>query len=76
MAVFGLIIGVFFALFAAAAGSMGAGQTPLWVGGLGIAAIVIFPILYAVIGFIYGAILAVLYNVAANVVGGIDLDIQ
>jgi len=43
--------------------------------GLGIASLIIVPILMAVIGFIMGAIGAFLYNVVAKYVGGVKLDL-
>ncbi len=45
------------------------------VGG-GIFALILFPILYAIIGFIAGAISAALYNLVAGIVGGIEIDVE
>ena len=73
MAVIGLIVGVFFALFAGVGALSG---MPMWFGGLGIAALILFPLLYAIIGFIYGAIVAAVYNVAASLVGGVELEFE
>lgn len=70
----GLIMGIIFALIAGVLGSL-AGM-PAWIRGLGFALVVIFPILYAIGGFIYGAIIAGIYNVTAGMVGGIDLEFQ
>jgi len=74
MAVFGLIVGVIYAfagaVFGAMMGSAGLGA------GLGFAAIIILPIFYAVIGFISGAIGAWLYNLVANWIGGVELDLE
>ena len=39
--------------------------------GLGIAAIVIFPITYAILGFVGGAIGAFIYNIVADKIGGV-----
>lgn len=75
MAAFGLFAALIFMAFGAMlsgvshnAGMMGA------VGG--IAALIILPILYGVIGFIAGAIGAALYNLIAGVVGGIEMDVE
>jgi hypothetical protein len=70
-AIFGLIVGAVFsvaALFRAAGG----GIAPLW----GVAAVVVFPVLYALGGFIGALITAWLYNVVAGAVGGIELDLR
>ena len=44
--------------------------------GFGVGAIVIFPVIYAVLGFIGGALMAIFYNLAAQVLGGIQLDLE
>lgn len=72
-AVIGLIIGIFFALMANVIGTVAG--VPSWISGIGIATIVIFPFLAAVGGFIHGAIVAILYNFAAEAMGGVDLEL-
>ncbi|MFL6415780.1 MAG: DUF3566 domain-containing protein [Bryobacteraceae bacterium] len=42
---------------------------------LGIGAITIFPILFAVIGFLFGLMQAWLYNLIASAVGGVEIDL-
>ena len=75
-ALFGLIIGAFVSLFAVlgAALTQSAGGS----GGLkmlfGVGSIILFPILYGVIGFITGLIGGALYNVLARIVGGIEIE--
>lgn len=71
----GLIIGAVVTLIALA------GAKPAGGGGalsalFGAAAIVVFPILYGVLGAIAGAIGAWLYNFCARVVGGLELDLE
>jgi hypothetical protein len=77
-AVFGLIIGVFYgmfiALFTALMSSASGGSAAA--GGIGIIAVFIFPILYGIMGFIAGALGAVIYNFAAGFMGGIEMDLE
>ncbi len=42
----------------------------------GIIGIFIFPIMYGILGFIGGLILGLLYNLAAGLFGGIELELQ
>jgi hypothetical protein len=70
--VFGLIYGIMFAFMGAAIGlSRG---LPV-IGAFGILSIVIFPIIFAICGFITGAIMAFLYNIFAGKVGGIQVEL-
>ena len=59
------IISIPFALIAAVLGSMGSQGMPIWMA-LGI------PIVYLVLGFIFTAIGALLYNLVAGWTGGIE----
>jgi hypothetical protein len=43
---------------------------------MGVGAIVFFPILYGVMGFIATLIMAALYNVIAGAVGGVEMDVR
>ena len=43
---------------------------------LGAGAIIVFPICYGLIGFVGTLIVAALYNVLANMVGGIEMDVE
>ena len=70
-AIFGLIMGAFLSV-AALFRAGGAGVTPLW----GVGAVVFFPVLYGVGGFIATLITAWLYNVVAGAVGGVELDLS
>jgi hypothetical protein len=75
-AVFGIIIGLVYGIMAAfifGAMGMSRGVTGLEV--FGVLSIVIFPIVFAIMAFVIGAIVAVLYNVIAGWVGGIRVDL-
>jgi hypothetical protein len=75
-AILGLIIGAIFSL-AVLAGAFG---NPPEESGFpmkfGATAVFILPVLYGCIGFVAAFIGASLYNVLANRVGGIELDVQ
>lgn len=71
----GLIFVPFFLLFAVA-GSM-AGQDKLPFAGIfGILFAILMPIFYGAMGFVMGAISALLYNVIAKSVGGLELELE
>lgn len=80
-AVIGLIIGAVLSLFALvglALGAGGSGQPAEAVFGLlfGVGAVIILPVFYGALGFISGLIMAALYNVLANVVGGVEIELE
>ena len=72
----GLIFGAFVSLF----GLVGAFATSDQAGALGavfgIAAVMVLPIMYGCIGFVMTLITAALYNVAAKIAGGIEIEVQ
>jgi hypothetical protein len=80
----GAIIGFIAGLIVAAIGTafwgfagMAEAGVPRGMGALfGVAAIILFPILYGILGFIGGAIVAFLYNVVAGVVGGVEIELE
>ena len=81
-AIVGLIVGICMALVSMVAGSLGSlaggeGEGVRAFGfGLGVGAIVVFPIAYAIIGGIAAAIAAVIYNLVAGWVGGLEVEIN
>ena len=81
-AIFGLVVGIFMALFSMMIGSLGsmvgnaAPGARLLGFGFGVGSIIIVPIMYGIIGGIGGAIGALLYNLAAGWVGGLEVDIN
>lgn len=80
-ATIGLIAG-FFVTLAAAVGGVAAIVESQDVGGgaagmlFGVGAIVFFPIFYGLIGFVSGAIGALIYNLFAGIVGGVEIDVE
>jgi hypothetical protein len=81
-AILGLIIGLFAALFSMVAGTVGSLGSPGAPGarafalGFGMASIIIFPLLYGIIGGIIAVLGAVIYNLVAGWVGGLEVDIS
>jgi hypothetical protein len=76
-ALMGLIFGGIVSLISIAGGAFG-GATKEAFGGMmvGAAAVVVFPILYGLLGFVMALIAALLYNVISGVIGGIEIEVQ
>jgi hypothetical protein len=73
-AIVGLVMGAVFSLVSAMGGfSPGRGDVGPF---FGIAAVVIFPVAYGVVGFLMTLIIAWLYNGLARLVGGIEIDLR
>ena len=77
----GLVLGAFMGLFSMMIGSLGNMGSDAGFGaklfgfGFGLASIIIFPIFYGILGGIGGALTALIYNLAAGWVGGLEVDI-
>src|SRR5215218_10274723 len=83
MAVFGLIFGVIYGLIfmvvggaIMAGGGRDAGSAGAGSFAIGLIMMVAIPVTYGILGFIGGALGAVIYNVASGFVGGIELDLE
>lgn len=74
----GVIYGLIFMIFGAAMMSGGRETAGAGVGGVvvGLLMMVGFPIFYGFIGFVFGALGALIYNVSAGFVGGIELELE
>lgn len=72
--------GLFFIAWGVLGGSSIGGQGGLAVGGggvvAGIAIMIILPIVYGILGFIFGAIGAFIYNVLAGMIGGVEIEVE
>ena len=71
-ALFGFLAGVFFSVFSmlgikTEAGNLGPA--------VGVAAIIVFPVLYAAMGFVGGLITASFFNLVSGWLGGIEIEI-
>jgi hypothetical protein len=77
-ALLGLIIGACFSLVGMVASSFANSSEsnipPMFGAMFGAAAIIIMPIFYGVIGFIFALIGAVIYNIVAKMTGGIEIE--
>ncbi len=77
-ALIGVIWGLVTALLAIALGSFATSVLP-GIGatvGVGLISIIVFPVTYGIIGFMSGIISALLYNIVANWIGGIKIDLK
>ena len=78
----GFLVGCVFALISLiGAGAIASARTdsglPAWAGAMfGMGAIVIAPICYGILGVVVGAVTAVIYNVAAGVTGGLEVEVE
>lgn len=78
-AAIGLLIGIPFALISLlglAAQPEAGGEAAIFGLLFGVGSVVIWPLLYGVLGFITAVISAFLYNLLAGMVGGLELDLS
>jgi hypothetical protein len=81
-ALWGFIFGAIIAIIATLGASIGAAASrsndmPMWLAPMfGIGAVIFMPIFYGVIGAIFGALSAAIYNLVAGMVGGLSLDVE
>ena len=69
-AIFGLILGTLFSLFSFV--GINADETGLYFGAV---SIITVPIIYGILGFVFGAITAFFYNIIARKVGGLEVEL-
>jgi|TARA_Y100000310_G_scaffold108411_1_gene106833 hypothetical protein len=75
-AFFGAILGAvltLFSLMGIAYSQADLGVVGIWIGTAGI---IIVPVVYGIIGFIFGLLIAALYNLVARRIGGLEIEIQ
>ena len=68
------LLGALMSTFATRPGSAAFGN--MFGAFFGIGSIILFPIMYGVMGFVFGLIIAALYNLLARWVGGIEVERQ
>ncbi len=75
----GLVIGGLFTLFSliGAAVGMSTGSEDAWIGAvMGVGAVIFFPLIYGIFGFLGGLLSAFLYNLIAGSIGGLELQLE
>jgi hypothetical protein len=75
-AILGLVIGAFISLFALAGGMADRSGGAMFGALIGVGAIVMLPLFYGLCGFVATLVGAWLYNVAAGIVGGVEIDVR
>jgi hypothetical protein len=79
-AILGLLVGALFSLIglAGVAGGLASDErdTALFGALFGVGAIIALPIFYGVLGFVMTLLMAALFNVAARLAGGLEVDVQ
>ncbi|UCF78438.1 MAG: hypothetical protein JSW03_10130 [Candidatus Eiseniibacteriota bacterium] len=77
-AAFGLLAGAMFSIFSLFGAVLGAGAegfpSPILGMFFGVGAILILPVMYGIMGFIGGALTALIYNGVAGIAGGLEID--
>lgn len=78
----GLLFGLVFSFFALLGAAFGrafegaSGLEALFGALFGVGAVIFLPIFYGLMGFLAGLLVATLYNFAARVVGGLELEVE
>ena len=75
-AIIGLILGGVFSLVAMVGGFSSDNASTAGMAVMGVGAVIVFPILYGLIGFVGSLLMAWLYNVTAGMIGGIEVDME
>ncbi len=73
MALFGLVLGLFMGAVGTMAGSIGMGSR---FGAFGFLAVIILPIVYGILGFVMGAVTALVYNLISGWIGGVEMEFE
>lgn len=76
LGILGFVIGVFYALFLTAFSGLLGDEMSSFGTGIGIGMAIVFPIIYGIMGFIVGALGAVIYNFVASKIGGLEIQLS
>ena len=72
----GLLAGAIISLIALAGGVAGSDSNGVGLAVMGVGAVVALPLLYGGLGFVMALVASWLYNVLADLVGGIEIDLR
>ncbi len=72
LGILGFVIGMIFSSISSLVGD----EIPISGAGLGVAMLIFIPIVYGIIGVVFGAIGAVIYNFVAAKFGGLEIEIS
>lgn len=75
-AIIGLFIGAGVSLVALVGGLAGSAESAAMGVVFGVGAVIILPIMYGFFGFVVTLVMAWLYNVLADLVGGVEIEVQ
>ncbi len=75
LALSGFFVGLVFAFSSLYSKNM-TGESIGRFGGLGLLAILVIPLIYALLGFVVGAFGAVVFNVVSRIIGGLEVELE
>lgn len=75
-AAIGLLIGLPAGCIALIGGGFAGGAEGLGIGAMGVAAVIVYPLMLGIMGFLAGLLTAFVYNVVADRVGGVEIDVE
>ncbi|WP_057938450.1 DUF3566 domain-containing protein [Algoriphagus resistens] len=76
LGILGFVIGIFYALFLSAFSGLMGDEMSSFGAGMGIGMAIVFPIIYGIMGFVIGALGAVIYNFVASKIGGLEIQLS
>lgn len=79
MGVMGLVVGLIYGVILAVTGIItvvGGSRAGIMMLVGGVAAVILLPLLYAALGFVFGALSAWVYNTVARHIGGIEVEFE
>ena len=75
-ALIGVLAALFMWMFSSVLSGFAGPEAGMFPSMFGLGSVIVFPILYGILGFLFGFVAASLYNVVADRIGGIELDLS